>query len=189
MFNQLKSRLNLEVFGQKPPSPVASRPSQAKQAPPQKSPEEIADELRASLDMGFYTKDFDAPAHFLASFPMTTKGDDLEQYFEKEMSQLDLVKDQILAELSDHVQSKYELFIEGMRNVQEVSMLLTKSNVNVANGRRKLAGARDSLVQSHLAVVKKKRGRDRMQHVVNLIRGLRDLFRAEKAMERLMADG
>jgi hypothetical protein len=151
----------------------------------QKTPQEAMDALPAE----YYEKEFDAAAHVYANLPEGLYASELDRHLMEAISEQDIVRDEILKRLSDHVQLRYNEFIDGMKNVQDVSMQLSLAGVNVKNGRRLLHNSRDNLVETHLTLVNRRRRRDRMQQLVVHMRKLQKLFRAEKGMQEALEIG
>jgi len=54
------------------------------------------------------------------SFPAHV--DDFNAYIEKQLSEKDIAKDHIMAQLATRVEANYHVLIEGMKNIQEVDV-------------------------------------------------------------------
>jgi hypothetical protein len=156
-----------------------------KEEPKSKTPQEAMD----ALPDEYYAKEFDAAEFVYTNLPEGLYASELDRHLMESISEQDIVRDEILKRLSDHVQLRYNEFIDGMKNVQDVSMQLSLAGVNVKNGRRLLHNSRDSLVETHLALVNKRRRRDRMQQLVVHMRKLQKLFRAERGVQEAMEVG
>jgi hypothetical protein len=96
-------------------------------------------------------------------------------FLQSQIGIMDVAKDVVTSKLAEDVQRNYTLFIQGMKQVQDVDLDLALALIQVKNGRRLLASAKQDLVMSHLEMVKLRRDRDRLQTVRLLMNALRSM--------------
>ncbi|KDO18868.1 hypothetical protein SPRG_15696 [Saprolegnia parasitica CBS 223.65] len=123
------------------------------------------DKVLCDLDPRYFTPHFDAVAHVLESLPL--QADEVSDFLQSQIGVLDLAKDVVTAKLAEDVQRNHTTFIQGMNQVQDVDLDLTLALIQVKNGRRLLASAKQDLVINHLELVKLRRNRDRLRTIVD----------------------
>lgn len=121
------------------------------------------DEMLTALDPRFFTETFDATAYLLQHLPESREA--LDQFLQIEISAVDIARDVVVARLAEDVRANHDVFIQGMKHVQDVDLDLIRAQIHVKNGRRLLISAQNDLVRSSLEIVKTKRNRDRVESV------------------------
>ena len=109
----------------------------------------------------------------------------VDSFIQSEISSMDETHDIVMAKLSGNVRSNYARLVEGMHQVQEVDLDISKAVVHVRNGKRMLQNVLTDVViisfsfssmlsivcltrqNSHLNIVQSRRRADRMKKVSN----------------------
>ncbi|EQC32290.1 hypothetical protein, variant [Saprolegnia diclina VS20] len=138
------------------------------------------DKVLCDLDPRYFTPHFDPIAHVLESLPL--QADEVSDFLQSQIGVLDLAKDVVTAKLAEDVQRNHTTFIQGMNQVQDVDLDLTLALIQVKNGRRLLASAKQDLVINHLELVKLRRNRDRLQTIVDFSSQILGFVRLEHDM-------
>ena len=89
----------------------------------------------------------------------------------------------ISARLSKEVVANYQAFIDGMRQIGEIDLDVSRASIHVTNSLRKLGSARLSLVQGTLGIAYQRRRRERMADVTGRLRLVRSLFRVDEEVQ------
>ena len=114
---------------------------------------------------------------------MPASASELEDYFrDTKDSQQELLK-AISARLSKEVVANYQAFIDGMRQIGEIDLDVSRASIHVTNSLRKLSSARESLVSGTLGITYQRRRRERMADVASRLRWLRSLFRVDEEVQ------
>ena len=105
-----------------------------------------------------------------------------------EMSEMDIARDMVKSKLCLAVQENYTAFIQGMRQIKELDIDLSRAGIHVNNGRRKIADANADLKQK-MEIVQTKRNRDRLQAVQSLVLKCKIALQQEDDMTVAARDG
>ncbi|OQR85576.1 hsp70-like protein [Achlya hypogyna] len=144
------------------------------------------DKVLGDLDPRYFTQHFDPVANILDSLPLD--GAEVGDFLQAQIGALDLAKDVVTSKLAEDVQRNYTSFIQGMKQVQDVDLDLTLALIQVKNGRRLLASAKQDLVINHLELVKLRRNRDRLQTIVDHCAKILSFFRLEQDLLSFLQD-
>lgn len=106
------------------------------------------------------------------SFPGQVK--DFNAYIEKQLSEKDIAKEHIMAQLATRVEANYHVLIEGMKNIQEVDLDLVSSGVQSVNSRRKLSIADHGMRDPIMKVLHKRIRRENLHKVAHIIEGKKE---------------
>ncbi len=145
------------------------------------------EEILATLDKRFYEPDFDPALHMLESFPAHVE--DFNAYVEKQLSEKDIAKEHIMAELATRVEANYHVLIEGMKNVQEVDLDLTATGIQTVECRRRLSVADRGVRDPFMHILRKRVRRETLQKVANVAKGAHGVLRLEREAKAAAAAG
>jgi hypothetical protein len=149
------------------------------------------EEVLATLDPQIYTENFDPIAHMLVGWTVTiwvgpnyvlksrwlsqesfpADVEDFVGYVDRQLSEKDIAKEHIMAQLATRVEANYHVLIEGMKNIQEVDVDLAWAAVQSLNSRRKLGSADDGMRKMYLKVLHKRIRRENLQRVASIAKG------------------
>ena len=102
-------------------------------------PEEYVKHQQKSVDIrslpeGFFRSDFDPVAHLLSELPEDVKSGDLVQHIQVKISDKDIEQDVVKENITDKILEKYETFLRGMRQIQEVDDDLRIASSHISEG-------------------------------------------------------
>mgnify|MGYP000008489695 CR=1 FL=1 len=98
----------------------------------------------------------------------------------------DVTKDAIQSRLSREVQANFNVFMQGMKHVQEVDLDIARGIVTVNNSLRKLQAGREGLVKPVLRVCRLRRRRERLADVRRRVMWLKQLMASENEVRTLL---
>jgi hypothetical protein len=75
--------------------------------------------------------------------------------------------------------ANYQAFIDGMRQISEINMDVSRASIHVANSLRKLGAAKESLVMGTLGITYRRRRRERLADTRGRLAWLRSLTRVD----------
>jgi len=145
------------------------------------------EEILATLDKRFYELDFDPALHMLESFPAQLE--DFNAYVEKQLSEKDIAKEHIMAELATRVEANYHVLIEGMKNVQEVDLDLTATSMQTVECRRRLSMADHGVLDPLLHILHKRIRLENLQKLANVVKGAHGALLLEREAKTAFAAG
>ena len=114
---------------------------------------------------------------------------DLEPWLLEQTHEHDRLKGAMEVQLKKALLRNREKLVEGMRKVSEVDMDLTRANIHIKNGRRKLAQTRDGLVRGSFDIVRKARVASRCQALMAHLRRLVRILGAQRTLRDAVEAG
>ena len=90
---------------------------------------------------------------------------------EKQLSEKDIAKEHVLAQLAARVEANYHALIEGMRNVEEVDLDLAQAGVQCVGTRQRLSVAAGGIRDPLLRILHKRTRRENLQRVAQVVKG------------------
>ena len=121
------------------------------------------------------------------SFP--SAAEEFNLWVEKQLSEKDIAKDHIMAQLATRVEANYHGLIEGMKNVQEVDLDLTQAGVQCVGSRQKLSIAAHGIRDPLLRILQKRIRRENLQRVANVVKGAHGVLALVKEAKASAAGG
>eukprot|EP00940_MAST-03C_sp_MAST-3C-sp2_P002157 g2157.t1 len=139
------------------------------------------------LNPGFFRKDFDPVAHLLKNLPDDKSGADLVQLLQLEISKKDIAQDYVKENITDKILEKYDTFLRGMRQIQDVDMDLKIARETVARGKEAVRQSRVRLVDGTLTIPFKRRRQERLKVVGKIVESVRGTHNVEAKVEQCLA--
>lgn len=149
------------------------------------SPEQALTALGDSI----FTEECDLVRDVLVKAGEKESREDMGEFLMNEHSTKDIAKDAAQARLTKSLMANYDAFIDGMKQVQEVDLQVSRAIVHVSNGLRKLRETRATLVQGSLRVVHRQRKRQRMALLRRAAIWIRQVTEAEEAVVAALRAG
>ena len=103
----------------------------------------------------------------------------LDGFVESRKAEQQVKLDAISARLSREVMANYASFIDGMRQISEIDMDVSRASIHVSNSLRKLSSAKESLVVGTLGITYRRRRCERLADLRARLAWLRALLRVE----------
>jgi hypothetical protein len=116
------------------------------------------------------------------------EGHEAEVFLKRTQDQQRKLLDAVSARLSKEVMANYQAFIDGMRQINEIDMDISRAGVHVSNSLRKLSNAKESLVFGTLGITYRRRRRERLAEVNKQLSWLRSLHNLEDVMASACAE-
>lgn len=126
------------------------------------------------------------PSCLQAALPMTQTG--LESFLEENKSKQQLKLDAIQARLSREVMANYQSFVDGMRQLSEIDMDVSRASIHVSNSLRKMGNAKESLVSGTLGITYRRRRRERLAMAKHRAEWLRSIVSVADAVDKACND-
>ena len=98
----------------------------------------------------------------------------------------DVARDAVQSKLSQEVLANFNVFIQGMKHVQEVDLDITRATIHVGNSLRKLKEAREQLIKPSLQLCLWRRRRERLAAVRQRVQWVKTLIGAEARVRALL---
>ena len=139
-----------------------------------------------ALDRRYYDPHFDPIQELVALLP--TDAGALEGFLREEKDRQQQKLNAVQHRLSREVMANYQSFVDGMRQMSEIDMDVSRAGIHVANSLRKLQAARASLVAGTLGITYRRRRRERLAEVRARAEWMRSIARVGEAVTRLCAE-
>eukprot|EP00939_MAST-03C_sp_MAST-3C-sp1_P004157 g4157.t1 len=143
-----------------------------------------SEETLESLPPGFFEHDFDPVSHLLRALPADKRGPDMVQWLQLEISQKDIAQDVVKEKITDKILAKYDTFLRGMRQIQDVDRDLKIASGVIARGKSSVSRSHSSLVNDTLTIPFKRRRQERLKVVENIVRSIRGTANVEDDIKR-----
>ena len=111
----------------------------------------------------------------------------MEAYLTATKSEQQLLLDAVSSRLGKEVMANYAAFVDGMRQINEIDMEISRAGIHVSNSVRKLGSAKDSLVMGTLGITYRRRRRERLHEAKTRLQWLRSLVRVEDESGKCIA--
>ncbi|CAE7861851.1 unnamed protein product, partial [Symbiodinium sp. KB8] len=154
------------------------------------------------LPAHFHDADFDPVRWVLVSSPegqqrqpaghtetMPLDLGEFAQFAMEQQTSKDEARDAVLSQLSRAVLGNYTAFIDGMRQIHEVDMDVSRAMVHVSNALRQLRGGKAALATHSLRITAQQRHLVRAKGVLTRLRWMRSVLQAGSNMKAAVAQG
>lgn len=111
------------------------------------------------------------------------------QFAMEQQTSKDEARDAVLSQLSRAVLGNYTAFIDGMRQIHEVDMDVSRAMVHVSNALRQLRGGKAALATHSLRITAQQRHLVRAKGVLTRLRWMRSVLQAGSHMKAAVAQG
>jgi len=142
-----------------------------------------------SLPKGFFESNFDPVAHLLSELPEDVKGGDLVQLLQVKISDKDIAQDVVKENITDKILEKYETFLRGMRQIQDVDDDLRIASSHISEGTKNVKRSQLKLVREILEIPYKRRRRARLEVVMKMLKSIRGTANTERNVEMFLKKG
>jgi len=136
----------------------------------------------SSLDKRYLDAKYDPVAELVAALPLSQGA--LDTFLEDTKPKQQLMLDAIQHRLSREVMANYTSFVDGMRQLSEIDMDVSRAAIHVSNSLRKLSNAKESLVSGTLGITYRRRRRERLAEVKLRSEWLRSLVTVEDRVDK-----
>jgi hypothetical protein len=148
----------------------------------QRGEEKDHDAILASLDKQYMDPEYDPVALLLGGLPEADSR--TEAYLSEQKQKQQELLDAVSARLGREVVANYAAFIEGMRQISEIDMDVSRASIHVSNSLRKLGSAKESLVTGTLGIAYRRRRRERLAVARRHLGFMQSLVRVDDIVAR-----
>lgn len=143
--------------------------------------EKSADEVVDQLPPEYFIKDFDPVLGHLEDISAWEDAD-ITQRFMQKIEDTDTDKDVIVGHLTTMIDNNYDELMSCMTKIQDVDVQLIHAGLQISYGRKKIKAASTCLSNGPLKIVSCAAKKERLDHILGTIRGLKALKDVHKAM-------